>query len=154
MAGSTTTNSFYKEQMDFILLNSTAPLIGTSSFFVALLVSGTTQSNAMLQSYVEVGSGIGYSRVQMNRSSTSSGGFSGWQYNSGNLEYSNASDITFGVPTANWGTIVAIGLFKTSSAGSTDMMYYAALSASKVVNNGDGAPKILAGQLRIARASC
>lgn len=154
MAGSTTSNLFYKEQMDFVLLNASPPLIGITAFYVALLVSGTTQAGAVIQSYSEVGSGIGYSRIQMNRSSTSSGGFSGWQYNSGTLEYSNLSDIVFGVPTANWGTIVAVGLFKTASAGSVDMMYYAQLTSSKVVNNGDGAPKILAGQLRIARASC
>lgn len=154
MAGSSASNSFYKEVMDFVLTNTSAPLIGVTSFYVGLLVSGTTQGNAMLQSYSEVGTGIGYSRIQMNRSSTSGSGISGWQYNSGSLEYSNASDIIFGVPSNNWGTIVAVGLFKSSTTNSTDMMYYAGLSSSKVVNSGDGAPRILAGQLRLARSSC
>lgn len=154
MPGSTATNSFYKEVMDFVMLNTSPPLSGITSFYVALCTSGTTLSNAMLQSYSEVGSGVGYARVAINRSSTASGGTAGWQYNTGNLEYSNNADIVFGVPTANWGTIVGVGLFKSSTIGSTDMMYYAALTSSKVINNGDGAPKILAGQLRIARATC
>lgn len=154
MAGSTSSNAFYKEQMDFILLNASTPLSGITSFYVGLLITGTTQPNALLQNYVEVGTGIGYNRIQVNRSTTASGGFSGWQYNSGTLEYSNNTDIVFGVPTANWGTIVAVALFKSGSTGSTDLLYYSQLNASKVVNLGDGAPKILAGQLRIARASC
>ena len=154
MASATTSNLFYKEIMDFVLTNSTPPLTGITSFYIGLLTSGTSASGAMSQSYTEVPTGVGYGRVQINRSSTSSGGISGWQYNSGNLEYSNLSDIVFGVPTSNWGTIVAVGLFKTSTIGSADMMYYAGLTSNKVVNAGDGAPKVLAGQLRIARASC
>lgn len=154
MASATTSNLFFKEVMDFVLQNSTVPLVGVTSYWVGLLTTGTTVNGAMSQSYTEVPTGVGYSRVQVNRSSTSSGGVSGWQFNSGNQEYSNLTDIVFGVPTSNWGTIVAVGLFKTSTIGSADMMYYAALTSNKVVNAGDGAPKVLAGQLRLARASC
>lgn len=154
MAGSTTSDAFYKEQMDFLLLNTSAPLSGITSFWVGLLTTGSSQSSALQQAYVEVPSGVGYARVRMNRSNTNTGGFAGWQYNSGNLEYSNAQDIVYGVPSGTWGTVVAIGLFKSSPSNSSDLMYYAGLTSTKTVNNGDGAPKILAGQLRIARAVC
>lgn len=77
----------------------------------------------------------------------------GWAGPSGtNREYSNAADITYAVPTANWGTIVGAGLFDASTGG--NLLYVAPLTTPKVVNNGDGAPRILAGQLRIARATC
>ena len=154
MASATTSDSFYTELMNFVFQNASAPLSGLTSFYVGLLTSGTTPSAAMAQNYSEVPTGMGYSRVQMLRSSTSAGGVSGWTFNAGNHEYSNASDLVYGVPTSNWGTIVAVGLFKTSTIGSADMMYYAGLVSNKVVAAGDGAPKILAGQLRVSRATC
>ncbi|WP_438811918.1 phage tail fiber protein, partial [Pseudomonas syringae] len=40
----------------------------------------------------------------------------GWRGPSGtNREYSNAADITFGVPTANWGTINSCGLWDSET---------------------------------------
>ncbi len=68
------------------------------------------------------------------------------------LEYSNADDITYGVPSATWGTIVGAGLYDASTGG--NLLYTAPLTTSKSVSAGDGAPKILANQLRITRASC
>ena len=162
MAGSTTNNAFYVEMMNIILLNGTTAGLA-SGFFVGLLLSSTSAANAILNPpvYQEVLSGRNYARMAMNRSTTSTGSgasaASGWSFNSNqaSLEYSNLSDIVFGVPqTADWGTIGHIGLFKSNALQSLDMMYFASLTSAKVVNNGDGAPKILAGQLRIARASC
>jgi len=68
------------------------------------------------------------------------------------LEYSNAEDITYGVPSATWGTIVGAGLYDASTGG--HLLYTAPLTTSKSVSAGDGAPKILANQLRITRATC
>lgn len=77
----------------------------------------------------------------------------GFQGPSGaNLEYSNKLDLTYGVPTANWGTITGAGIYDASTSG--NLMWVATLTTPKVVNNGDGAPRILAGQLRISRATC
>lgn len=152
MAGSTTTNAFYKEQMDAILLNATTALSGVTGFYVGLLNSNTAVASILAGTYSEVGTGKNYVRIGMNRSSSSGGGLSGFQYNAGTLEYSNNADIVFGVPSADWGTIYGVALFKAITG--SDMLYYAALSSTKVVNAGDGAPKILAGQLRISRASC
>jgi len=51
---------------------------------------------------------------------------------------SNNSPITFPVPTANWGIIVAMGIFEAATGNSlTD---YAALTTPKTINNGDPAP--------------
>ena len=74
------------------------------------------------------------------------------QWDVSTLEYSNANEITYGVPSDNWGTIVGAALYDNSVAG--NLLYVAALTTPKVVNNGDGAPKILANQLRITRATC
>ena len=60
----------------------------------------------------------------------------GWQGPSGaNREYSNISDLTFNVPTANWGTIQGAGLYDAQSAG--NLFYVAYLTTPKTINNGD-----------------
>ena len=59
---------------------------------------------------------------------------------------SNSADITFPQATADWGTIVAVGIFDSSSGG--NLLAWGTLTASKTVNNGDQF-KILAGDLDI-----
>ncbi len=56
----------------------------------------------------------------------------------------NAADINYPVATANWGTVVAVGIL--DSAG--NLLYYGNLAASKTVNSGDSF-KFAAGQLSI-----
>lgn len=93
-------------------------------------------------------SGTNYGRV-----SIAHGISANWTGPSGtNLQYSNTNDIAFLVPSANWGTITGAGLYDASTAG--NLFYVATLTTPKVVNNGDGAPRILAGQLIISRAAC
>lgn len=143
MPSATTSNYLYNKQMEYLLHNTawTAP----SSLYVALFTAapalegtgGTEVSN----------SGTGYSRVAI-----AAGGWNG--PSGGNLEYSNASDVQFATPTANWGTINAAGLYDSAIGGTNNLLFIAYLTTPKVVNNGDGAPKILAGQLRITRATC
>ena len=58
---------------------------------------------------------------------------------------SNNGAVTFPAPTANWGSIVAFGLYDASSAG--NLLVCAALTISKTVNNGDAAPSFAAGAL-------
>lgn len=50
----------------------------------------------------------------------------------------NLAAITFPAPTANWGTITHAAIFDAVSGG--NMIASGALSASRVVNNGDAAP--------------
>src|SRR5262245_44774752 len=62
----------------------------------------------------------------------------------------NAADITFPTPSANWGTVTHFGIFDATSAG--NLLVWGALSSSRTINNGDPAPKFLAGQLSITIA--
>jgi hypothetical protein len=71
--------------------------------------------------------GTNYGRIQILASN-------GWQGPSGaNREFSNISDLTFGVPTANWGTIAGAGLYDASTAGNLYFVSY--LTTPKTVNN-------------------
>ena len=60
---------------------------------------------------------------------------------------SNSADITFPQATADWGTIVAVGIMDAASGG--NLLAWGALTASKTVNNGDQF-KILAGNLTLS----
>lgn len=62
----------------------------------------------------------------------------------------NAVDITFPVPTANWGTVVAFGIHDALTTG--NLLVWGPLTTSKTINNGDPAPKFLAGALSITFA--
>jgi hypothetical protein len=77
------------------------------------------------------------------------GGTSGASSGTGGLT-DNVADITFPAPTANWGTITHFGIFDASTSG--NLLIWGALSQSKTVNNGDPAPKFLAGALDITFA--
>lgn len=142
MPSATTSDYLYDKQMNYLLKNIawTPP----TSIWVALF---TTVPALNGTGGVEVStSGTNYSRVEIPAGS-------GWQGPSGtNREFSNSTDIVFQVPTANWGTIQGAGLYDAAVGG--NLLYVAYLTTPKVVNNGDGAPKILAGQLRITRAYC
>lgn len=143
MPSATTSNYLHQRQVEYLLNNTT--WTPPTSTFVALFTSapsldgtgGTEVSN----------SGTAYSRIAV-----PAGDWNG--PSGGNLEYTNANDIQFSVPTANWGTITAAGLYDSAIGGSNNLLYVAFLTTSKIVSNGDGAPRILAGQLRIARATC
>jgi hypothetical protein len=60
---------------------------------------------------------------------------------------SNSADIAFPQATADWGTIVAIGILDASSAG--NLLAWGTLTTSKTINNGDQF-KILAGNLTLS----
>lgn len=61
---------------------------------------------------------------------------------------SNNGTITFPAPTANWGSVVAMGIMDAASGG--NMLYWSALSTPKTVNNGDAAPVFSAASLTIS----
>lgn len=50
-------------------------------------------------------------------------------------ETNNVNAVTFPVASANWGTVVAAGVFDASTGG--NLLYFANLVANKVVNSGD-----------------
>jgi hypothetical protein len=74
-------------------------------------------------------SGGNYSRVAVTPSSTFAAATNG--------ATTNTATITFPTASANWGTVVAFGIFSLSTAG--DMLAYADLTLSKQVQNGDTA---------------
>ncbi len=58
---------------------------------------------------------------------------------------SNNNAITFPAPTANWGTVVGIGIHDALVGG--NLLYFAPLTTNDTVNNGDAAPSFPAGSL-------
>lgn len=62
----------------------------------------------------------------------------------------NAAAITFPTPTANWGTIVAFGIFDATSSG--NLLVWGLITPNKTVNNGDPAPSFAIGALDITIA--
>lgn len=62
----------------------------------------------------------------------------------------NAAAITFPTPTANWGTIVAFGIFDATTAG--NLLVWGPITPNKTVNNGDPAPEFAIGALDITIA--
>lgn len=62
----------------------------------------------------------------------------------------NAAAITFPAPTANWGTVVAFGLFDASSGG--NLLIWGPISPSRTINNGDAAPEFAIDALQVTFA--
>ena len=58
---------------------------------------------------------------------------------------SNNNAITFPAPTANWGTVTHFGIYDAITSG--NLLFWAPLTVSKTVNNGDAAPSFAAGAL-------
>ena len=85
-------------------------------------------------------SGGSYARVAVTINSTN------WPAASSGSK-SNGTAISFPAATANWGTVVAFGIFDAASGG--NLLYWGTLSASKAVNNGETA-SFAAGQLTIS----
>lgn len=71
-----------------------------------------------------------------------------WDAPTSGGDTANTAVITFGVPSANWGSIVAFGLYDATSGG--NLLYSANLAQSKTVNDGDPAPTFPAGSLTIS----
>lgn len=143
MPSATSTDFLAQKQMGYLLMNE--PWTPPSTLYLALFT--TLPSLDGSSEGVEVSTdGTSYGRVAINASG-------GWTGPLGeNVEYSNILDLQYQVPTGDWGTIVGSGLFDSETGG--NLYYVAALTVPKNVLNGDGAPRVLAGQMRISRATC
>jgi hypothetical protein len=97
--------------------------------------------------------GGSYARVQVGPSTTAwnatQGGTAGASSGTGG-QTANAADITFPAPTANWGVVTHFGIFDAATTG--NLLFWAALAASKTINGGDAAPKFLTGALTVTLA--
>lgn len=146
------TDAFENKLIDFLfraqalgLANSSAGAAsGPTSLYVALYTTAPTDSTAGTEvsggSYARVAvaaSLANFAGTQSAGSTTASTGTSGTTSNNGT--------VTFPAPTANWGTITAVGLCDSSTGGM--LLAYGTLGVSKTVNNGDAAPAFAAGAL-------
>jgi len=126
-------------------LYRTASLAKPTTVYVALFTAAPSDAGGG----TEVAGGA-YARVAVGPSDTAwnatQGGTTGASSGTGGLT-ANAADVVFPAPTANWGTIVAFATFDALTGG--NMLHHGALTTNKTVNNGDPAPKFLAGQLSI-----
>lgn len=59
----------------------------------------------------------------------------------------NAVAITFPTPSANWGTVVAFGIFDATTAG--NLLVWGPITPNKTINNGDPAPAFAIGSLDV-----
>lgn len=100
-------------------------------------------------------SGTNYSRAALSPSTTnwaSTGGATTTTNPSAGTggATSNNSAITFGAPSASWGTITHFGIFDASTSG--NLLVHGALTTSKTVNNGDPAPSFAISALVVTLA--
>jgi hypothetical protein len=87
-------------------------------------------------------SGGSYARAAVTNNATN------WPAASGTPRMkSNGTVVTFPAPTANWGTVTHFGTFDAATSG--NLLHWGALSSSKVISNGDGAPSFAAGAIDI-----
>jgi hypothetical protein len=117
-----------------------------ATIYVGLLTSAPTDAGGGTEvsggSYARVGvasSLTNWAGTQGAGTTTASSGTSGTT--------SNNAAITFPAPTANWGVVSHFALYDAASGG--NMLYYAALTTPKTINNGDAAPSFAAGQLSV-----
>jgi hypothetical protein len=133
---------------DYLEVQMRAHMFRTASFtkptalWIALFTA--TPSDVGGGTEVTKAGGTGYLRVQRNpldanwSAPDSTGGVT-----------ANLAAITFPSPTANWGTIVAVGIFDSDDTGSNNLLFWGPLAASKTVNNGDAAPSFGIGALSV-----
>ena len=110
-----------------------------ASWFIALLTAAHGEDGS---GGTEVStSGTTYARVAVTRGS----GFT--RASSSDIRtVENAANITFGVPSADWGQVTHVGIFDASTSG--NLIIEAQLQFAKTINNGDPAPKFQAGELK------
>jgi len=134
MAGSKS-DYLENELLDHVLGNSayTAP----ATVYVALYTVAPSDAGGG----TEV-TGGSYARVAVTNNATN------WPAASGGAK-SNGTAITFPTATADWGTVVAMAILDAATAG--NFLYWADLTASKTVNNGDTA-SFAVGELDVTEA--
>jgi hypothetical protein len=119
-----------------------------SALYVALFTAAPSDSGGG----TEV-TGGSYARVNLAPSvsnwKSTNGTTSGASSGTGG-QTSNASIITYPVPSANWGTITHFAIFDAVTTG--NMLLWGSLTTPKTVNNGDGAPTWPVDQLAIVFA--
>lgn len=144
MASSTFGSQISQQVMDYVLKGVAMPSM-PSSLWIALF---TTAPGISGTGGTEVSTaGTGYARVEMPRITDT------WNGPTGSLqEYNNSKELVFPIPTANWGTVVALGLYDAQTAG--NLIFVTQIGSSRAISLGDGAPRIPVSEYKVLRASC
>lgn len=136
---------FFRAQAIGITGATAAAGTGPATLYISLFTAAPTDSTAGTEvtggSYARVAvtsSLANWAGTQSAGSTTASSGTGGTT--------SNNNAITFPTPSANWGTATHWGMHDAATAG--NLLKYAALTASKTINNGDPAPSFAAGALQ------
>ncbi len=144
MPSSTLSNATSQNFLDYLLKGVAMPSL-PSSLWLALF---TTTPGLNGTGGVEVSpSGTGYARVELPRVTATWTGPNGT-----NQEYNNSNELIFPVPTGNWGTVLSLGIYDAAAHGS--LIFVSTIATAKSIQLGDGAPRILASQLKVLRAAC
>ena len=88
--------------------------------------------------------GTAYARASVTRAV---GAFAAPTDNAGSQQTSNSAAITYATATANWGTVTHVGVQDAVTAG--NLLYSAALTTSRTINNGDVTPSFAIGALTV-----
>lgn len=122
------------EILDHILGEGNRNYTPATNLYIGLHTADPTDAG----SGSEVSNSNAYARVNADVD-TSSGAFdAATQPSTGSTYSANTQTITF--PTAsggNWGTITHIGIWDSGTYGAGNLLFHGALTASKVVNDGD-----------------
>ena len=137
--------SDYLENLIIDHLFRTATWSKPSALYIALFTVAPTDAGGG----TEV-TGGSYARVSVPPSNTNwdatQGGTSGASSGTGGAT-ANAVVITFPVPTADWGAIVATGIFDVSSGG--NLLIWDTLTVTRTISNGDPAPSFRVGSFDV-----
>ena len=119
--------SNYAEALVLNALLKGSGFTAPSSHYLALYTTAPTDSGGGTEVST---SGTAYARQSIALGSVATQSPSGSQV-------SNSSDISFPVATANYGTVVAFGIFDASTSG--NLLYYGNLTSSQTINTGNQA---------------
>lgn len=115
---------------------------------IGLLTGACSDSSAG----TEVTNAGNYARVSLNPSNTNWKGThastTGVSSGTGGT-VSNATAVTFGAPSGNWGTVTHFAVYDSATHGAGNMLFCAALTTQKTINNGDAAPSFAIDALTI-----
>ena len=123
---------------------SAAAGTGPTAVFVGLLTAAPSDTGGG----TEV-TGGSYARVSVtsalaNWAGTQSAGSTTASTGTGGTTSNNAA-VTFPSPTGNWGVVTHFGVYDAVTTG--NLLFWAALTVSKTINNGDAAPSFAAAAL-------
>ena len=145
MPSSTTSNYLFEKQVSSVLRGEsyTPP----TTLYVALFTTKPALTGTGGTEVVE-NANTNYTRIAIPSTPAY------WSTPSGvNMQYSNLQEVVFNVPgSQSWGTITGMGLYDAANGG--NLLWVGDIGTARPISSGDGAPRILVGQMKISRSVC